>query len=269
MKRSEFSDRIQLTSPFKETLEDVSEELKLSIWNDIILPFAAPSERGHLINKRFIKSFAGFFGFSMELIQFLSHYDYTNKFRSHFFELTGIIFYNLLNYVSQKITHTETIPIGKEWHTFARVSNVILKEQSSPCRFATNFALTLMVDENELKSINDAMTTPYNNTVNIPMKNAAKALFSNNPKDCCSEAYSAIEALAKSKAGKIKNDFKNIINNLNIDPALKESIKAGWGFVSNKGRRGQNEEHCVYPTLQEAKFVLVFSSAFFLRLLLI
>jgi hypothetical protein len=48
---------------------------------------------------------------------------------------------------------------------------------------------------------------------------------------------------------------------LPIDGALKAAIKSGWGFVSGKARHGQNDDSCTYPTLQEAEFILVFTSA--------
>jgi hypothetical protein len=261
MKLNEFSDRLNITNPFQETLDSVSPGLKLDIWNEVILPFAAPGEAGYLKNQLFIKSFAYGFNISADQVRYRSHNEFVRYFRNLFFELKGIGFYNLINYISQKVKNYEYVKVDDIRCTFSQMVNLFLENHQSPCRFTENFALTIITDKIELESLNAAMNTSFEKVVNTPIEKAAKALYSGNAKDCCDEAYTAIEGLAKTKTGETKNDFSKIIDKLNIDGSLKKSINSGWGFVSNRARHGQNEEHYTHPTLPEAQFILVFASA--------
>ncbi len=262
MRITEFSDSIDLTKPIQEALENVSGELKLEIWNEVILPFAdSARDSGYLKNRLFIKTFAFGFNVSADQVKFISHNEFVRKFREVFLKLRGLDFYNLLNYISEIVKDKEYIEVNEEDILFYQITNFILEDKHSPCRFSDNFALTLITDKVELTSLNEAMATPFEKTVNTHIKNAATALFSGKMKDCCDEAYTAIESLAKTKTAETKIDFDRVIDKLEIDGALKAAIKNGWGFVSNTARHGQNENKYIYPTMQEAKFVLIFASA--------
>jgi|GEM_PF-2582158 hypothetical protein len=261
MRHSEFSNRLELATPFQESLDQVSNELKLEIWNEVILKFAAYGQRGRLINELFIKAFACFFEISLEQVRHLLYLRFTNRFRERFFELKGLRFYDLLNYLSQKTEDKELIKVEQESCTFAKAVNLILESKGAPCRFLDSFALTSIIDEVELESVNDAAQTLYEKTVNLPMKKASNALFAEDAEDCCSNVYKAIEALVKTKVGVIKGDFSNLINKLKLDPALRSSIASSWGFVSSRARHGQPEGNYKPPTLEEAKFILVLGSA--------
>lgn len=235
----------------------------MAVWNEVILPFLEYDRDGYshpMANNLFIKTFSYFFSVSAEQVRTISYHDFTTRFREKFLFLSGIEFYNLINYVSQKIASHEHIRINHKSKTFANLVNVVFEEKGAPCRFTENNALTLITNPIELASVNEAMTTPYEATVNMHMKKAADALFRRNGKDCCDDAYSAIESLIKSKKGIEKSDFGKLIKNLKLEPALQAFIEKGWGFVSNRARHGQNDDNYIYPTIEEAKLILIISS---------
>lgn len=150
----------------------------------------------------------------------------------------------------------------------AKESNKIFELENIGYRIIDR-AITPITDHLEIRSITDALQSPYSN-INEHIDKALKLLSDKKSPDyrnSIKESISAVEAICKI----IANDEKatlgkalaKIASKHPIPGSLKSALDALYGYTSNEGGiRHALTEDGVTPTFADAKFMLVSCTAF-------
>ncbi|MBD5530778.1 MAG: DUF4145 domain-containing protein [Lachnospiraceae bacterium] len=202
----------------------------------------------------------------MEKVEFSEHYKYD---QNKIFDLINITLLQdeydsvltLVEFICQKLSdaaHTD-------WST---EFNSIFQQEYVGYRFI-NRIIVPITDENEIKSIEDAMNTQHEN-INKHLKKAIGLLSDRkNPdyENSIKESISAVEAMCVSIIGKgatLGEALKKLEKNgVVIHPSLKSAFEKLYGYTSDaKGIRHAGNIGGASSTFEEAKFMLVSCSAF-------
>jgi len=205
-------------------------------------------------------------GFFKEPLDTLDNYfpNSYSKIRDYFFnKYEWHEVYDFIEFISQNY------PDKRINETFRTRCNFVLEGELSGYRFI-NGSLTKITSEEEISEIEEALNIPDRfKGVRTHLKTALTKLSDKKSPDyrnSIKESISAIEALSKIISGqpkaKLKNALKKIEEETELHPALKDSFIKLYGYTSDSDgiRHALLDESNL--DFEDAKFMLVSSSAF-------
>jgi hypothetical protein len=182
--------------------------------------------------------------------------------RDYFFKCKWYEVYDFVEFVAN--SH----PNKQVNSAFQQDVNKFLEREVAGYRFIDGHIVQI-TDEEEIRSIENAVSIAKRNPVSEHLKRAIELLSDRRAPDyrnSIKESISAVEAIIKSTCGSEKGTLGNLLKDLAykhpVHPALKAAFEKLYGYTSDeKGiRHALMEEDSV--SFEEAKFMLVVCSAF-------
>ena len=153
---------------------------------------------------------------------------------------------------------------------FKNRMNVIFKRENVLWRFVEN-KISRFTNELEIRSIEEAMKTPFDN-INKHIETALEHYSDKtNPdyRNSIKESISAVEAICKlivndpnTTLGRALNYIENNIPNFDLHPDLKEAFKKLYHYTSDSDGIRHSLKDKANVTYNDAKYFLVICSAF-------
>lgn len=194
-----------------------------------------------------------------------------NKIKDLFLLLEWYKVYDFIEFLLQKMKIKEDIylPSSKEkisiCEGFINEINRIFEEEGAPYKII-DCCVTPITSQLEIEEIERALK--IGDKYYPVKKHLSKGieLFSKRPNpdylNSIKEAISAVEALTRIITGKENATLGEVINSLNIHPALKEAVKKLYGWASDEGGIRHAEKSISSQINQEeACFALVICSS--------
>lgn len=267
--RQKFSEKYGFQNP-RDTFQinSIDQELKNRIWNQIQVFYfdRIPLDGKYHVNVHYIEDLKFFkqmydeFFKSHEKISTriseLNRYIQKTYFNFYWYEI-----YDFIEYISE-IYYDDKINI-----LFRKKMNEVLENEMSAYRFIDNY-VTPIIDEVEIKSIEDALNSEYTNVKQHLSKALEHLSDRENPDyiNSIKESISALEALGKTFASNQGSPLPSCLNQLttlDLDTQLKEGIIKLYNWTSAKdGIRHGHAGEKIKSSFAEAKFMLVACSAF-------
>lgn len=266
-----FSQRIGVKPATKQIqLESMDEELRNGLWNALkICVFDSPNKFGNPFN---FKIFAedlwhNFYKLPIDTIP-VNSWEILFQIRDKFFSYAWFEVYNLLEFVAG--VDANEIPINTQ--EFKDFCNEVLEREFSGYRFVEN-QIAPITNENEINEIEEAIDRTgqftSSNGANIHLLSALNKISDKKSPDyrnSIKESISAIESIAKIISSNEKDTLgvalDKIKEKIKLHPALVSGFKQLFGYTSDSDgiRHGMTENpNCDF---EDAKFMLVSSSAF-------
>lgn len=269
MRNTEFTDKLGYTQPFIETIENMSMELQVALWDALEL-FMEPEAAGFGYPSykypSFMKALWRFWSYTNDAFRDYRPIDMKRVIKKNFFELSGGEVYNLLHCLSQSIpeeamllTHQGNLP-QKALLIFSL--NDVLEEKQAACRFV-NDILTPLSDKIEIETVEQALDCELQN-VKTHIQQATIKLKDKDYKNCVHQAVCAIESFARITLNEPKPTLGGLIDKLceklGLDKSFSKLLHMLWGISSNNARHSEDSAHMEINE-SEAKFFLVTCSS--------
>lgn len=251
-----FSQRMWIEpQPFLQK-DSISEKLKNKIWN-ILCEYIFGEDEYKTLSSYFLYKYAYYFWLNKDTLS-----DYIGWFKRELYKKLGEGRYSVYD-------HIEFFYSTYKNNSFIKELNQVLTEENSAYRISQDGLCLPISNEEELKTVNEATTSPYA-PVNKHIQKAI-SLFKNDPADYANsikESISAVEALCQiiiedenTTLGKAIKKLKE--KGVIIPPALEEAFNKLYGYTSDAwGIRHALSEGDTPPTFDDAKYMLVSCSAF-------
>lgn len=272
-----FSQRIGKTPVTKKLqIEGMDESLKNGLWNAFKIHIIDPLTSGISYRNIFLNLFckeiwANFFKFPIDTVPVLD-IESEAYLRAWFFKAEWYKVYDLMEFV---ITiDLEEIGINSEIQIYDYIDycNEIFEREFAGYRFI-NDCIAPITNEHELNEIEEAISHTETYTcakgANIHLTNSlAKLSDKLNPdyRNSIKESISAVESVAKIISGKSNDSLgaalDKIKGKINMHSALERGFKNLYGYTSDAGgirHALMDNSTCDF---EDAKFMLVSSSAF-------
>ena len=147
---------------------------------------------------------------------------------------------------------------------FIERCNIVLGEENSAYRIVGRL-VTQITSQEEIKSIEAAMDTPYK-SANAHIGKALDYLSRRKNPDYANsikESISAVESIAKEITGKESKSLNALTQELNLPPAFKTGLDALYNWTSAEpGIRHGGTGDSPSPDQKTAQFMLISCSAF-------
>ena len=243
--------------------DDMNDDLRTSLWNY----FYWFSKRDY--NDELGKKLRDYLGVSLYKIRIdeLERHNSYNFFKEKILDDCWYQVYDMLEETYEFIKDSE------EWYSisnedFAEVCNSIFEKENSAYRFV-NGKITPITDENEIKSIEDAINEAPLTGIKAHFVTALSLLSDREHPDyrnSIKESISAVEAICRQITGESTLDRampKLNAKNIQIPSMLEEGIKKMYYFTNDKnGIRHALMDDSTALNYEEAKYMLVVCSAF-------
>lgn len=265
--KERFSDRIGITNPpavFQ--IEEMSVELRNSLWNLIVMTFNPYIEDANIL----VKALCVFY--FRDRIDDLP-YDSWKKMdwlKDRFFS-KNFNWYDVYNLMEFLIKKWDDIPFYQPIQLFIGQFNQVLEEEYAGYRVMNNEIIPI-TNKGELDSLESAIDTSHFKNLKGAAKHLETAiqLFSRKPepdyRNSIKESISAVESVVKQITGEIGGGLDKALNLLDEKVKFHQAFKQGllklYGYTSDdKGgiRHAILEEKEI--GFDEAKFMLVSCSA--------
>lgn len=267
--RQKFSERCGFQNP-RDTFQinSIDNALRNRIWNQIQafyidrIPLDAVY-RTYITSSRDIDFFKKTYDEFFKSNETISKRIYTLKddIKRIYFKFNWYEIYDFIEFISE-IYHDANINI-----LFRKKINEVLESEMSAYRFINNY-IARIIEEAEIKSIEDALSSEYTNVKQHLSKALEHLSDRENPDyiNSIKESISALESLGKTFAcnnGSPLPSCLNQLSKLDIDSHLKTGFIKLYNWTSTAGGiRHGNSGETMKISFAEAKFMLVSCSAF-------
>lgn len=243
--------------------DDMNDDLRTSLWNY----FYWFSKRDY--NDELGKKLRDYLGVSLYKIRIdeLERHNSYNFFKEKILDDCWYQVYDMLEETYEFIKDSE------EWYSisnedFAEVCNSIFEKENSAYRFV-NGKITPITDENELKSIEEAINDAPHKGVKEHLTTALSLLSDREHPDyrnSIKESISAVEAICRqiTKESTLDKALPKLkIKGIQIPSILEDGMKKMYYFTNDKnGIRHALMDEETETNFEEAKYMLVVCSAF-------
>lgn len=259
-----FSQRYGYTSTEKSFQRElVSEELRVQLWNVLNICIWEDYEKRSDVRKQidWLVKRLWFSHLNKDLDHLPSFYHYGkgayDQLKNHFFNCEWYQLYDFLEFVVGD--STQILDAGQiSW------LNTTLEKFNAAYRIVDTSVVEI-TDENEIKSIEEALSHPEN-PVRVHLNSALSKLSDReNPdyRNSIKESISAVEAACRILTGKKSATLGDALKKVeNLHPVMKLAFDKLYGYTSDASgvRHSLIDEASI--TYADAKFMLVTCSAF-------
>lgn len=241
----------------------INTELRNSLWNihkelfDEICPLRASENQAGSLNALLEFCWTDFFKNSIDDFR-KSRYmsDQISDIRKSFYELEWHRVYSFLEFIATGLNGFSEEMLNN----YKKDCNRILERENSAYRFVGNqvVPITSDIEIQEIETSLDLQDEPAKH-----IESALRLLKNKQYRECCHQAISAVEALARKITGEEKNTLGNLCKKLNLHLSFSEGLKKIYGYTSDAdGIRHGVTDKSKEIKHEDANFMLIMCSAF-------
>jgi len=246
--------------------ESMDDDLRNSLWNlheDLfaeICPIQGSESNKATLNTLLTYYWTDFFKQPIHLInKVLYQQEKLRLIRDKFFKLQ---WYGVYSFIEITVSILRFMSADKKLE-FTQQCNTILENENSAYRFM-NGIVAPVTSNIEIEEIEASLTGETEAAKHMA---SALAMFGNRSKnqyrECCDEAISAVEAIARKITGEKKSTLGKLCTKLNLHPSYSEALKKIYGYTSDAdGIRHSLTKDSKEIQCEDARFLLVMCSAF-------